>query len=286
MGILILNQNMITSDSIKKWLENKGAGAFDFILKIAVAIVLFYLLCKVLKKISTSILKKLDKRGVDQIASRFIMNLIRYGIIIFAIFTIITQLNIVKEASIAALVASAGVGISLAMQGALSNFAGGVLLLVIKPFKKGDYIVIPNANVEGIVEEIQTYYTTIRTILDETVKIPNSQLTNNSVINKQGDETRALIVKVNVKYDSDIASAKNILNNILDDQSYILDNGKDVFVEELGESAVVLGILCIVPVLKYNIVRRELNEKIILEFRKHGIEIPYNQLDVHITEKK
>ena len=64
------------------------------------------------------------------------------------------------------------------------------------------------------------------------------------------------------------------------------EDGKDVFVEELGESAVVLGILCIVPVLKYNIVRRELNEKIILEFRKHGIEIPYNQLDVHITEKK
>ncbi len=268
--------------TIEDFLKNKGSGVLDYIIKIAIAIILFYILRTILKKLSTRILKRLDKRGVDEIASRFIINIIRYGIIIFAIFTIITQLNIVKEASIAALVASAGVGISLAMQGALSNFAGGVLLLVLKPFKKGDYIIIPNANVEGTVEEIQTYYTTIRTILDETVKIPNSQLTNNSVINKQGNETRALIVKVSVKYDTDINNAKEILRKIIDDQEDTLDSGKDVFVEELGDSAVVLGIMCMVPVLKYNSIRRTLNEKIILEFKKQGISIPYNQMDVHI----
>ena len=107
--------------------------------------------------------QRLDKRGIDQIASHFILNLIRYGVLTFAIFTIITQLKIVEVTSIAALIASAGVGISLAMQGALSNFAGGILLLVIRPFKKGDYI----GNKYRIIAQIQKWFPNdIDTMLD------------------------------------------------------------------------------------------------------------------------
>ncbi len=273
-------------DDFTLWLHNKGNAALDFTIKLVLAIILFYILSALLKKIANTLQSRLDKRGIDSIASHFIINLIHYAILIFAIFTIITQLNIVKEASIAALVASAGVGVSLAMQGALSNFTGGVLLLVLKPFKKGDYIVIPSINIEGTVEEMQTYYTTIRTVLNEDVKIPNSQLTNNSVINRQGDENRNLLIKVAVDYNADIAKAKKVLNEILEGQSSILQEGRQVFVEELGDSSVFLGILVTVPVLEYNSVRRELNEKILLEFRKEGITIPYNQLDVHIKSDK
>ena len=123
-------------DDFTLWLHNKGNAALDFTIKLVLAIILFYILSALLKKIANTLQSRLDKRGIDSIASHFIINLIHYAILIFAIFTIITQLNIVKEASIAALVASAGVGVSLAMQGALSNFTGGVLLLVLKPFKK------------------------------------------------------------------------------------------------------------------------------------------------------
>ncbi|MBO4864749.1 MAG: mechanosensitive ion channel family protein [Eubacterium sp.] len=277
---------IMTFDDLNNWIHGKGKSLIDFSFKLIIALILFYILCKVLKKLSNSIQTRLDKRGVDHIASGFVIRIIRYGIIILALFTIITQLHIVEAASIAALIASAGVGISLAMQGALSNFAGGVLLLVLKPFKKGDYIVIPSNNIEGTVEEIETYYTTIRTVLNEIVKIPNSQLTNNSVINRKGSENRALLVKVNVAYNSDIKKAKSVLKVILDSQMNTLGEGKNVFVEELGDHSVVLGVFCMVPVLEYNSVRRELNEKILTRFREEGIEIPYNQIDVHLVQKE
>ena len=277
---------LLSTADFESWFKNKGSSALDFLIKVIICIVLFWILSKILKSISNKLQDRLDKRNVDQIASHFVINLVRYFILIFAIFTIITQLNVVKEASIAALVASAGVGVSLAMQGALSNFAGGVLLLILKPFKKGDYIVIPSNNVEGTVEEIQTYYTTIRTVLNESVKIPNSQLTNNSVINRAGNESRALLLKVNVSYKTDIDKAKRILAEILDAEEYVLENGKSVFVEELGEGAVVMGILCMVPVLKYNDIRRSMNESIIKTLHTEGIDIPYNQLDVHIVNEK
>ena len=277
---------LLSTADFESWFKNKGSSALDFLIKVIICIVLFWILSKILKSISNKLQDRLDKRNVDQIASHFVINLVRYFILIFAVFTIITQLNVVKEASIAALVASAGVGVSLAMQGALSNFAGGVLLLMLKPFKKGDYIVIPSNNVEGTVEEIQTYYTTIRTVLNESVKIPNSQLTNNSVINRAGNDSRALLLKVNVSYKTDIDKAKRILAEILDAEEYVLENGKSVFVEELGEGAVVMGILCMVPVLKYNDIRRSMNENIIKTLHAEGIDIPYNQLDVHIVNEK
>ena len=275
---------IVSMEDMKNWLHDKGNFFFDFLIKLVIAIVLYVILSKILKKIAASIQAKLDNKGVDQTASHFVINLVRYCILVFAVFTIITQLKIVEVTSIAALVASAGVGISLAMQGALSNFAGGILLLALKPFKKGDYIVIPGANIEGTVEEIEIYYTTINTILGEVVKIPNSQLTNNSVINRKGNENRALLIKVNIAYDSDIEKTKTVLKTMLDSQDKILGAPRDVFVEELSDHSIVMGLFCMVPVNEYNNVRRQLNEKILLVLRENNIERPYNQLDVHVIQ--
>ena len=275
---------IVSMEDMKNWLHDKGNFFFDFLIKLCIAIVLFAILSKILKKIANSIQAKLDKKDVDQTASHFVISLIRYCILVFAVFTIITQLKIVEVASIAALVASAGVGISLAMQGALSNFAGGILLLALKPFKKGDYIVIPGANIVGKVEEIEIYYTTISTILGEDVKIPNSQLTNNSVINRKGNENRALLINVNISYNSDLDKAKTVLKTMLDSQDKILGTPRDIFVEELSDHSIVLGVFCMVPVTEFNNVRRQLNEKILLVLRENNIEIPYNQLDVHVIQ--
>ena len=213
------------------------------------------------------------------------LNLIKYGILTFIIITIITQLKIVEVASIAALIASAGVGISLAMQGALSNFAGGVLLLVLRPFKKGDYIVISSANVEGVVEEIEIYYTTIRSILGETIKIPNSQLTNNSVVNKHGDGNRALVVNVDISYKADVDKAKSIIADIMKETPEVVGENVSVFVDELSNHGVRLGGFSMVPVEKYLMAKRSITEKILLSFEDAGIEIPFNQLDVHLINE-
>ena len=275
----------ITFDDINDWIHNKGVGIFDYAIKILLALVVYILVSKLLKKIISTIQKRLDQKGVDQIASHFVLNLIKYGILTFIIITIITQLKIVEVASIAALIASAGVGISLAMQGALSNFAGGVLLLVLRPFKKGDYIVISSANVEGVVEEIEIYYTTIRSILGETIKIPNSQLTNNSVVNKHGDGNRALVVNVDISYKADVDKAKSIIADIMKETPEVVGENVSVFVDELSNHSVRLGGCSMVPVDKYLMAKRSITEKILLSCEDAGIEIPFNQLDVHLINE-
>ncbi|MBP3808866.1 MAG: mechanosensitive ion channel family protein [Eubacterium sp.] len=275
----------ITFDDINDWIHNKGVGIFDYVIKILLALVVYIIVSKLLKKIISTIQKRLDQKGVDQIASHFVLNLIKYGILTFIIITIITQLKIVEVASIAALIASAGVGISLAMQGALSNFAGGVLLLVLRPFKKGDYIVISSANVEGVVEEIEIYYTTIRSILGETIKIPNSQLTNNSVVNKHGDGNRALVVNVDISYKADVDKAKSIIADIMKETPEVVGENVSVFVDELSDHSVRLGGFSMVPVDKYLMAKRSITEKILLSFEDAGIEIPFNQLDVHLINE-
>lgn len=275
----------ITFDDINDWIHNKGVGIFDYVVKILLALVVYIIVSKILKKIVSSIQKRLDKKGVDQIASHFVLNLIRYGMLTFIIITIITQLKIVEVASIAALIASAGVGISLAMQGALSNFAGGVLLLVLRPFKKGDYIVISSVNVEGVVEEIEIYYTTIRSILGETIKIPNSQLTNNSVINKHGAGNRALVVNVDISYKADVDKAKRLIDDIMKATPDIISENVTVFVDELSNHGVRLGGFSMVPVDRFLPAKRAVTEQILKTFEAEGIEIPFNQLDVHLINE-
>ena len=128
--------DIFSGESLSTWINEKGLSLCDYLIKILIAIVLYVIASKILKKITNLVQSSLDKKNVDQIASHFILNIIKYGILTFIIISIITQLKIVEVTSIAALVASAGVGISLAMQGALSNFAGGVLLLILRPFRK------------------------------------------------------------------------------------------------------------------------------------------------------
>lgn len=274
--------DIFSGESLSKWINEKGLSLCDYLIKILIAIVLYVIASKILKKITNLVQSSLDKKNVDQIASHFILNIIKYGILTFIIISIITQLKIVEVTSIAALVASAGVGISLAMQGALSNFAGGVLLLILRPFRKGDYILIPGANVEGVVEEIEIYYTTVRTILGETVKIPNSQLTNNSVVNRKGSDYKALVVNVNISYKADVEKAKKVLTDIISEEPNVSKDNISVFVDELGESCIKMGAFMMVPVSEYLSIKRHVNEVIIIAFRQEGLEIPYNQLDVHV----
>lgn len=276
---------ILDDNTISDWIRGKGMSSLDYLLKVLVAIIVFYLIAKVLRVIAVTVQKRLDKKNIDQTASHFVINLLRYGILILSLFTIVSKLHIVEAASIAALVASAGVGISLAMQGALSNLAGGVLLLIIRPFKKGDYIEIPNANVEGVVEEIAIYYTTIQTVAGEIIKIPNAQLTNNSVKNRSGNAIRALVINVDVDYDTEIDKARELVLGLIKEEDSVVEGSENIFVDELGQHGVRLGVLMMVPVTSYLSVKRSLNEKILKSFRENNIEIPFNKLDVTLLNK-
>ncbi len=269
------------------WLAKLGSSALEFLVRAGFCILVYIVISKVLRKILGTLERHLEKRGTAPTVRHFMRALIKAVVLGFTIVTMIIQLNIVEASSIAALVASAGVGISLAAQGVLSNFAGGVLLLVLRPFREGDYISVKGEDVQGTVEKIELYYTTIFTPERERLVIPNSTLTNKSVVNSTLTEGRKrLSITVGISYREDEAKAQRILNTLMDEEPRIQEMSRRTFVEELGESSVVVGLRCIVDIRDYLDVRWDMTERIRERFREEKVEIPFNQLDVHLIRDR
>ena len=167
------------------------------------------------------------------------------------------------------------------------QIAGGIMLLIFKPFQVGDYIIIAQQNgCEGTVYKIEICYTTLISIDNKHIVIPNGTLSGSIITNVTARDLRKLEIKVGISYDSDIKKAKAILEEILhNDEDTKDDQGMVVFVDELGESAVVMGLRVWVATEKYWPARWRLNELIKEAFDANGIEIPYNQLQVHVKKQ-
>ena len=189
----------------------------------------------------------------------------------------------VDTTSVMALVGSAGLTIGLAFQGSLSNFAGGVLLLLIKPFKVGDYIIYVADNLEGTVTEVQMFYTTLLTADNRRVVIPNGVLSNNSLVNVTAQDKRRLDIDVGIGYDSDLKLAKELCEKLLNQEEKILDDQEHiVVVDSLADSAVMLKLRFWVRPEDYWATKWRMTEKVKILFDENGIEIPFNQVDVNI----
>lgn len=273
-------------EEMEAWVRHTGGQAAQFLFRIALAILIYVILRKILKKFCSWLDKKFTKFGMDPSLKSFILSLTRYGTLTFAVITIIIKLHIVEASSIAALIASAGVGISLAVQGGLSNFTGGVLLLFLKPFRAGDYIIVQSEGYEGTVKKIEMYYTTLYTVDNKTVMIPNSSLTNNAVVNVTALPRRKLEVQIGVSYRTDIQKAKEILTNLLDQDERIAEDEREIYVDSLKESSIVLAFRAWVKTEDYWQAKWDMNERIKLAFDEAGIEIPYPQLDVHLKGRR
>ncbi len=269
---------------VEDWLVRLGGSALDLLVKIALALVAYFVVKKILKRFCRWLSGQMERKNVDVSVRSFVLSIIRYGVMIFTVVTIVVNLDLIQASSIAAVIASAGVGISLALQGGLSNFAGGVIILLLKPFRAGDYIIVPEAQVEGTVKKIEMYYTTVTSIDNQVIMVPNASLTNNTVTNVTAMDRRKLEVKVGVGYQTDLKKAKEILQQLLEADSRVEEKERQVFVDSLGESAVVLGFRVWVKTEDYWAVKWEMNEKIKARFDEEGIEIPYNQLDVTIRD--
>lgn len=275
---------MTIAEQVYFYIEGKLGTFADFILKVLLALVIYIIARKLILKLCGLIRKNMLKFRADPAITSFTVSMVKYSLNIFLVLTIIVQLNLVKESSITAAIASAGVAISLALQGGLSNFAGGVLILLLKPFKVGDYILFPNENQEGTVLKIEMYYTTINSIDNRTIMIPNANLTNSTIVNVTAMEKRKLEIKVGISYQSDMHKAKEILKNLVEQETRFLDEEQQFFVDSLGESCITVGLRAWVLTPDYWPVKWEMNEKIKSEFDRAGIEIPYRQLDVYIRE--
>lgn len=268
------------------YLEGKMPEIIGFGLKVVLTLILFAIGRKIITWIRKIVRISLEKSGVDKGVEQFIDSLLKFGLYALMIFTIATNFG-VDTASVAALLASAGVAVGLALQGSLSNFAGGVLILILKPFVVGDYIIEDNNKNEGTVKEIQLFYTKLTTLDNKTIIIPNGMLTNNSLTNVSEKKERKLDLKVDISYDSDLKKAKDVLRRLIDAEERILkDEEIQVFVHDLGTSSVVLGLRAWVKAEDYWDVRWKLLEEIKLTMDAEGIEIPFQQLTVHVNNQK
>ena len=216
---------------------------------------------------------------------QFLDSFIKVGLYIILGFMVAGGFGL-DAASVVAVVGSAGVAVGLALQGSLSNFAGGVLILLLKPFKVGDYIKEDSQGNEGTVTEIQMFYTKLLTYDGKTVVLPNGTLANTSLVNVTAANFRRLDVTVGISYDSDIKKAKAVLTRLVDENPLVIqDKDKVVTVDDLADSAVVIAVKCHVKTEDYWTLRGQLLENIKLRFDEEGITIPYPQLDVHMNGK-
>ena len=273
-----------TITGFNKFIQEKGPDLIAFGIRILMALLIFIICHKVINWIRKITRASMERANSDTGARQFVDSLLKYGLHILLFLAIINSLG-VESASIAATVASAGVAVGLALQGSLSNLAGGMLILFLKPFVVGDYIIEDSHGNEGTVKEIQIFYTKLATIDNKTIIVPNGTLANTSLTNVTDKDYRQLDLKVDIAYGADLQKAKGLLEEmLLAEESVLQDQEIRIFVDHLGESSVVLGARAWVKNEEYWPARWRLLEKIKLCFDENGIEIPYRQVVVHQGE--
>lgn len=269
---------------LTQYIQESIPSLITFGLEVLAALIGFFIGRLVIKWIRKIVRRSFERSGADKGVEQFVDSLLKYGLYGLLIFSLISSLGF-DTTSVAALLASSGVAIGLALQGSLSNFAGGVLILLLKPFVVGDYIIEDTNGKEGTVKEIQIFYTKLSTIDNKTIVIPNGMLTNNSITNATAKDERQLDLRVGISYNADIRQAKKVIENLLvKDECIIKSEQINVFVHELTDSAVVLGIRAWVKNEEYWSTRWRLLEEIKLELDENGIVIPYPQMTVHMEE--
>ena len=265
-----------------EWVESLLPRALDFVIEVALAFVFIIIGMKLIGWVRKILRKSLERNHADTGLVQFLDSLVKYGLYILLALTILQRFG-VQTTSIVAAIGSVGVAIGLALQGSLSNFAGGVIILLIKPFKVGDYVI--QGSLEGTVSEIQLFYTTLTTGDNRKIIIPNGQLADNSLINATAADTRRVDIKVGISYNSDVKLAKDLLLKLGEnDPDTLKEEGKAPMaaVDELADSSVNMLLRVWTPTDKYWDVKFRLTEAVKTTFDEAGIEIPFNQLDVHL----
>ena len=270
------------SDGVIEFIRLQGPMIIQFALRVVLALVVFWIGSRLIKWVRKLVARSLDRSNVDKGVEQFIDSLLKFLLYFLLVFSIGTRFGL-NATSVAAVLASAGVAIGLALQGSLSNFAGGVLILLLKPFVVGDYIIEDSNKQEGTVTEIQIFYTKLATVDNKVIVIPNGALANNSLTNVTAQTERRLDLSVGISYESDLKKAKEVIEALLlNDECVLKEKEIAVFVDSLGDSAVVIGARSWVKSQDYWTTRWRLLENMKIALEENGISIPYQQVDVHM----
>lgn len=267
----------------RDYLMGKAPEIVDFCLRVVLALLVFWIGRKLIRWILKILESSMKKAGADKGVRQFTMSLSKIALYALMVIGIAQTLG-VQETSVAALLGTAGVTIGLALQGGLANIAGGIMILTFKPFQVGDYIILNQQNnCEGTVSKIDTCYTTLLSFDNKHIIIPNGTLSENTITNVTARDKRKLAVTVGISYDSDLRLAKEILERLLkEDPDAQTDKDMIVYVDELSDSAVKIGFQVWVDTSRYFPTKWRMNEKIKTAYDEAGIEIAYQQVDVHI----
>ena len=263
-------------NTIINWCLNTGV-------KLVIGLVLMIILFKIINILTKKLYKRLKAKNVDETLLRTITSAIRVIVKGLIVLCFVGYVGI-ETASITALITSCGVALGLALQGSLSNLAGGIIIILMRPFRIGDYIEAQGEG--GTVEDIQIFYTYIVTPDNKVIMIPNGSLANGNIRNYSTKEFRRVDFEFSISYDEDFERAKKVIWEVIENTEFVLmDPQPFVRVKTHGESTINIVTRVWTKNEHYWDVYFDMMESIKTNFDKSNIEIPYNQLDVHIKEK-
>ncbi len=253
-------------------------------IKIIAAIVIFVVGRWVARALRNATKKMMAKGNVDETLISFVGNLTYITLLAFVIIAALNQLGI-QTTSFIAVIGAAGLAIGLALQGSLANFAAGVLMIIFRPFKAGDYI--EGAGVAGTVEEIQIFATQLKTPDNKTIIVPNAKMMGDNITNYSAKDTRRVDMVIGVGYGDDLKKVREILEDILaKDDRFLEDPAPTIGVLELGDNSVNFAVRPWVKKEDYWGAYFDVTETVKRRFDEEGISIPYPQRDVHLYEHK
>ena len=266
-------------DWAEVWTMVQTTGV-DFGINVVTAILIFFVGKWVVNLIVGGLMKAMEKGELDITLRRFIGNLAGMLLMVFVIIAAINQLG-VQTASLIALLGAAGLAVGLALQGSLSNFAAGVLIVLFRPYKVGDWI--EGGGISGAVEEVQILTTVLKTGDNKRVIVPNSQIMGTTITNYSANETRRVDLVVGVSYSDDLDKVRKELQDLVDaDERILKDPAVTIAVSELADSSVNFVLRPWVKTADYWAVYFDLTERVKKRFDEVGISIPFPQRDVHI----
>jgi small conductance mechanosensitive channel len=265
--------------NVDYWIEM----ATPFVTSLVLAIAIF-VVGRLVSKLATQVAQKaLTRAKVDETLVRFVGNLVYAVLLTFVILAALEKLG-VKTTSFVAVIGAAGLAVGLALQGSLANFASGVMMIIFKPFKSGDFV--EAAGTSGSVAEIGIFTTILKTPDNKTIIIPNSKITEDCITNFSAEKNRRIDLVVGVAYSDDLKKVRSVLEELVQGDSRILkDPEPTIAVAELADSSVNFVVRPWVNSADYWKVKFELTEAIKVRFDSDGISIPFPQRDVHILKE-
>lgn len=270
--------------SLPQLLQDKGIDlGLDFGIKVATALAIFLIGKFFVRILIRAISKVMEKQAIEPTLMIFISNLVRISLMVVVVIAAIGALGI-QTTSFIAIFGAAGLAIGLALQGSLSNFASGVLIVLFRPYRVGDFV--EAAGISGIVEEVQILTTIMRTADNKQIIVPNSQIMNSIITNYSANDTRRIDMVVGVSYGDDLDKVRQTIEKLVTaDDRILAEPAATIAVSALAESSVDFVVRPWVKTADYWNVRFDLTEAIKKRFDKEGISFPFPQRDVHVYKQ-